>query len=194
MSIDLPAFTDPVLDAQATFRAVLTAMSRPGTLHAAGASLTPPTPLDRATAAVLLTLVDAETVLFLGDGFSPAEDWIRFHCGALITGDAAGAGFLLTDTLPDLADLNQGSDEGPDQSATVILQVRGFDAGQRLILAGPGLRTTEPLTVDGLPDHFVDAWTNNHAMFPRGIDLILCAGTTLTALPRSVRIIAPGVS
>ena len=35
---------------------------------------------------------------------------------------------------------------------------------------------------------FVQEWAANHAMFPRGVDLILCAGNRLAALPRSVRI------
>ena len=44
------------------------------------------------------------------------------------------------------------------------------------------------LTADGLPADFVAVWQRNHALFPRGVDLILCAGTPLAALPRSVSI------
>ena len=35
---------------------------------------------------------------------------------------------------------------------------------------------------------FAAIWQRNHRLFPRGIDLILCAGNTLTALPRSIAI------
>jgi alpha-D-ribose 1-methylphosphonate 5-triphosphate synthase subunit PhnH len=42
--------------------------------------------------------------------------------------------------------------------------------------------------VYGLPRDFAAIWQRNHALFPRGIDLILCAGNQLAALPRSVSI------
>jgi alpha-D-ribose 1-methylphosphonate 5-triphosphate synthase subunit PhnH len=61
-------------------------------------------------------------------------------------------------------------------------------SGRRYVLEGPGLREPADLYVDGLPANFVLAWQRNHARFPRGIDLILCAGDCLTALPRSVTI------
>ena len=89
-SISLPGFEDPVRDAQVTFRAVLDAMARPGRLHNVGQSLTAPAPLYRATAAVLLTLIDNETPLWLDPAASTARDWLAFHCGAAII-DARGA-------------------------------------------------------------------------------------------------------
>ena len=76
-SVELPGFTDPVTDAQATFRAVLDAMARPGTIHSAGECLAAPAPLDRATAAVLLTLVDHETPLWLDANAAPALSLIH---------------------------------------------------------------------------------------------------------------------
>ena len=69
----------------------------------------------------------------------------------------------------------------------MILQVAVFAAGQRLRLAGPGLRAPATLDVDGLPTGFLAAWEANHALFPRGVDLILCARDRLACLPRSVR-------
>jgi alpha-D-ribose 1-methylphosphonate 5-triphosphate synthase subunit PhnH len=188
MSLDLPGFADPVRGAQASFRAVLDAMARPGSLHPAGADLTPPAPLGAAAAAVLLTLADQDTAVFLAPAFAPARDWIVFHCGAPIVADAQAADFVLTDALPDLAALDTGSDEGPEDAATVIVQLPHLGAGRVWRLAGPGLRVPEDFAADGLPGDFARAWAANHALYPRGVDLILCAGATLAALPRSVAV------
>ena len=190
MTLDLPGFADPVRDAQSCFRAVLQAMSRPGSVHAAGHGLTPPPGLDPATAATLLTLVDAETRLFVDDRFTAAQDWIAFHCGATPCAAPAAASFLLCAELPDLPGLNTGSDEAPEDSATIILQILALDAGTPFTLTGPGLQRPATTRVHGLPADFVATWQANHALYPRGVDVILCAGTKLTALPRSVRFVA----
>ena len=188
MSVDLPGFADPVLESQACFRAVLDAVARPGTLHAAGAGLLPPAPLAPAAAALLLTLVDGETGLWMAPEFAGSRDWVNFHCGTVPVAVADTAAFVLAAGLPDLAALEAGSDEQPDASATVILQVAALGAGRRLRLSGPGLRVPAALAVDGLPDDFPQAWAANHALFPRGVDLLLCCANTLAALPRSVRV------
>ncbi len=184
MSIDLPGFADPVLGAQACFRAVLTAMSRPGLIQRTGLDLTPPSPLAPATAAVLLTLVDAETTLLLAPSLAASAEWIEFHCGAR-QGDAA-ADFVVTDSLPDLAALESGNDECPERSTTVILQLAALGQGTAYTLAGPGLAAPTRFLAEGLPADFLARWGANHRLYPRGIDLILCAGTDLAALPRSV--------
>lgn len=188
MSLDLPGFAEPVGAAQATFRAVLDAMARPGRIRAAGAALRPPAPLDRATAALLLTLADADTPLWLTADCDLARDWIAFHCGAPFAADPARAAYAVAIGLPDLASFDAGSDDAPERSATLIVQVRGFDAGQMLHLAGPGLRAPATLSVDGLPPDFPESWARNHGLYPRGIDLILCAGAALVALPRSLAV------
>jgi alpha-D-ribose 1-methylphosphonate 5-triphosphate synthase subunit PhnH len=188
MSIELPGFADPVLDTQACFRAVLEAVSRPGSLHRAGEDLRAPPPLASAAAAVLLTLVDADTPLWLAPEFAASRDWIAFHCGAPIVARIGDAAFAVAPPMPDLGMLNSGSDEIPEDGATLILQVHGFGRGIRLSLSGPGLAMPAKLMADGLPDRFATAWEANHALYPRGVDLILCAGDRLAALPRSVRI------
>ena len=186
MTLSLPGFADPVADAQACFRAVLTAMSRPGTPQRITAELAAPPPLGIAAAAVLLTLVDVDTTLHLPTPGADAADWVRFHCGTDPSPNMADAAFLFAETLPDLATLAQGSDEAPQESATLILQVASLTAGARFTLRGPGLQAPTPLAVTGLPPDFAARWAANHAQFPRGIDLILCAGDTLVALPRSL--------
>lgn len=182
------AFAEPVLEAQACFRAVLDAMARPGRVHRVAATFDPPSPLDSATAAVLLTLVDHETPLWLDPDAAAARDWILFHCGAPIVEDPSACAFVAGLTMPDLAHLPAGTHEMPERSATLVLQVRALDQGTRYRLAGPGLREPSVLRATGLPMNFVASWARNHARFPCGIDLILCAGTQLTALPRSVSV------
>jgi len=186
--VTLPGFADPVRDAQSTFRAVLGAMARPGQLHHAGQTLEAPEPLDRATAAVLLTLVDNETPIWLDRAAAPARDWLAFHCGASIVDAPDTAAFALGLSLPNLEALPAGSHEAPESSATLILQVPGLGTGTRYRLSGPGLREPTALAVIGLPGDFVHIWRHNHALYPRGVDLVLCADTMLTALPRSVSI------
>lgn len=187
-TLTLPGFAEPVADAQTTFRAVLDAMARPGTLHHVGADLSPPAPLDPATAAVLLTLVDNETPLWLDEPAAEAREWLAFHCGAVTTEGPAQAEFALALTLPELATFSPGTDEAPDSSTTLIVQLAELGNGTRYRLAGPGLREPILLAATGLPANFAAIWQSNHRLFPRGIDLVLCAGTTVAALPRSVSI------
>ncbi|HLB97375.1 MAG TPA: phosphonate C-P lyase system protein PhnH [Acetobacteraceae bacterium] len=188
LDVTLPGFADPVEQAQATFRAVLDAMARPGTLHRAGQGLTPPAPLDPATAAVLLTLVDHDTALWLDPAMAPARDWIAFHCGAGFAAAMGDAAFALALELPDLVSLSPGTHEQPETAATLILQVGSLTEGTRYRLRGPGLQATGHLSVRGLPADFVAIWHGNRAGFPLGVDLVLCAGTSLAALPRSVTV------
>jgi alpha-D-ribose 1-methylphosphonate 5-triphosphate synthase subunit PhnH len=185
--IDLPGFDDPVLGAQGCFRVLLNAMAVPGRVEPISAHLSAPPPLTPATAAVLLTLVDADAPLHLDLAAESARGWIAFHCGAPFT-SVAGARFALELSCPDLMELNVGTDEGPEQSCTLILQVRALGVGAGYRLTGPGLREPMELRVDGLPDDFTERWAANHVLYPRGIDVVLCADTTLAALPRSVRV------
>lgn len=187
MSIDLPGFADPVAQAQSSFRALLDAMARPGTIRSAGAGLAPPAPLDPATAAVLLTLVDTDTRLHIAPDCAAATDWLVFHCGAAPR-PADAAAFVVTRTMPDLASLNAGTDEAPESSTTLVLQVAALGTGPALALSGPGLKVPANFRAEGLPPDFAARWAANHALFPRGIDLILCAGATLAALPRSISV------
>jgi alpha-D-ribose 1-methylphosphonate 5-triphosphate synthase subunit PhnH len=181
-----PGFADPVADAQSCFRAVLDAMARPGQIREAGLGLVPPTPLAPATAAVLLTLVDYDTPVWLDETASAARAWIGFHCGAPIVPMIGACSFAVALTLPGLSVIPAGTHESPESAATLILQVDALGRGRTYRLAGPGLRAPVLLSVEGLPAGFASAWQDNHALFPRGVDIVLCAGTSLAALPRSV--------
>ncbi|HTU56292.1 MAG TPA: phosphonate C-P lyase system protein PhnH [Acetobacteraceae bacterium] len=186
-SLELPGFADPVGGAQACFRGLLDAMARPGTLHEVGELAAPP-PLDPATASVLLTLVDADTTLWLDEPCAPAREWVLFHCGAPLVADPAGAAFALALAMPKLAALSAGSDAAPEDGASLILQVAALRSGLPYRISGPGLKEPALLQVQGLPEDFAAQWAANHALFPRGIDLVLTAGRLFCCLPRSVQI------
>jgi alpha-D-ribose 1-methylphosphonate 5-triphosphate synthase subunit PhnH len=187
MSSLTPGFADPVLDGQAAFRAVLDAMSRPGRIRRAGSALRPPAPLSQAAAAVLLTLADADTG-FAHDAGSDAESWLRFHCGMKLVPQADATFVLAAGTAPPLTALAQGSEEEPQGGATLVIQVAGLVEGEGWRLTGPGIEAEHRLRVDGAPAGFVAAWAANRAGFPCGVDVVLCAGDRLAALPRSVMI------
>jgi alpha-D-ribose 1-methylphosphonate 5-triphosphate synthase subunit PhnH len=187
MTLDKPGFVDPVTEAQACFRLVLSAMSRPGNIVAMSHTIAAP-PLNPATAAVLLTLVDAEVTLWLDDALAPSWDWLAFHAGVVRAPSLGQAAFLCVTSLPRLADVYAGTDAGPETAATVILQVPSLVGGTRLTLYGPGLEAPMVIGPKGLPEDFVSQWEGNHRLFPRGVDLLLCAGGAFCALPRSVRI------
>lgn len=192
MTAPLPGFADPVLDAQSCFRAVLDAMSRPGRIVTAGAGLRAPAPLMPAAAAVLLTLADADTPLWHDAGDAAAR-WIAFHCGAPVARMTGGAAIALaTDTLPALRGFQAGTEEEPQRGATVIAQVSSLDDAGGWALSGPGIEHQHRLAVAGLPDDFLAQWETNRAGFPCGVDVILCCGDRLAALPRTVRIVRGG--
>jgi alpha-D-ribose 1-methylphosphonate 5-triphosphate synthase subunit PhnH len=187
MTLDAPGFSDPVMEAQSCFRAVLEAMARPGSLPVISSVLAAP-PLDQATAAVLLTLADAATPVWLVGETASAWDWLAFHSGAPRAASIELAGFVCATEMPRLDLLEAGSDAAPESAATLILQLPALEGGPPLILYGPGLEAPVRFAPQGLPEDFVGQWAANHRLFPRGIDLILCCGDQLCGLPRSLRI------
>lgn len=186
-------FAAPVFDAQAVFRAVMDAMARPGTVQPVAALTQPPAPLSATAGAVALTLCDHDTPLWLDAGLqlSAAKSWLAFHSGAPLAATAADAHFALVANPANLIALEnfaQGTQEYPDRSTTLILQVESLTAGTPLRLEGPGIETSATIAPTPLPRHFVEQWKQNGARFPRGIDVILAAPGAVACLPRTTRI------
>jgi alpha-D-ribose 1-methylphosphonate 5-triphosphate synthase subunit PhnH len=192
-------FADPVLDAQAIFRSVMNAMARPGTIQPAEATTRPPRPLSPMAAAIMLALCDNDTPLWLDARLTQAPavaKWLGFNAGAPLTEVPANAHFALVAATAELIALEnfaQGSQEYPDRSTTLILQVDTLSGGSPLILEGPGIDGSAWLAPSPLPRHFVEQWRQNRARFPRGVDLILAAPEGVACLPRSTRIKAAEV-
>lgn len=187
-------FQNPPIASQAVFRALMDAMARPGSRHAVADLTMPPAPLSSTAAAVALALCDHDTPLWLDPRLDVSTDvrgWLGFHCGAPLTTIAADAQFALVCSPGDLIALEnfaQGIQEYPDRSTTLILQVDGLDGGTLLRLEGPGIQGSAPLAPHPMPRHFVEQWRQNHARFPRGVDVILAAPGVVACLPRTTRI------
>ncbi len=189
---------DPVMAGQSAFRAIMQALAEPGTAHAVSDCPTPPGGLSRTMAAVATTLCDADTPIWLDPslaGNPQVVKWLAFHTGAPVTAESGDAMFgFVSDTasMPPLDRFAQGTDAYPDRSTTLVLAVDGFDAGQLLSLAGPGIESTRRFAFAPMPETFIDQWSGNRARFPRGVDLILAGPAAVACLPRSTRITSGG--
>src|ERR1700674_5788982 len=120
---ELPAgFADKVLSAQSTFRSVMDAMARPGSVLRIVAGAGAPAPMMRGTAAIALTLFDHDT-----------PNWLKFHASASVVQDSSICHFALIGdavALPGLDHFSFGSNEYPDRSSTLIIQVKSLTEGR----------------------------------------------------------------
>jgi alpha-D-ribose 1-methylphosphonate 5-triphosphate synthase subunit PhnH len=187
-------FSDKVLSAQSTFRSVMEAMARPGSLHRVTTGIGAVPGLMPATAAVALTLFDHDTPVWLDPQLaaSGVAEWLKFHTGASVTTESADASFALVTagaSLPALENFALGSSEYPDRSTTVILQVESLGEGRACELRGPGIDGVTTLNATIAPDDLFERLAVNAKLFPRGIDVVLVHDDTIVAIPRTTRLV-----
>jgi len=197
-SIDLGAgFADPVRDAQECFRAIMSAFAQPGTIVTL--KRTPPVPagLSEAMTSVALALCDYETPVWLDAVLRTSRavtDYLRLHTGSRTCEAPETAAFAFASSfhlLPELVSFAQGTLAFPDASTTIVLEVSELKPVAGWRLSGPGIEGHTPLGAGLLPPQFETALKANRLLFPRGVDIILCCGDQLTALPRTT-CIEPG--
>lgn len=186
-------FADPVLQSQAAFRAVLAALSEPGTLQHIADDIAPPEGLGAAAATLLLTLADYETPVWLPESLrnGPTGAWLRFHCSAPLATEPGQAVFAVIDAAmaePALAAFHPGTDQFPDRSTTVIVQAGALEGGATLTLSGPGIPGTRMIAPQSLRAGFVEELAANNALYPLGVDVVLASGDALIGLPRTTQI------
>ena len=196
---EMPAgFVDKVLSAQSTFRSVMDAMARPGSVQRVVASVGTPSSVMRGTAAIALTLFDHDTPIWLDSRMSETTEvakWLKFHSGAPVVMDSSICSFALigdADALPDLDRFAFGSNEYPDRSTTLILQVESLTQGAAFELRGPGIDGTAVLQAAVQPADLFERLEINQTLFPRGIDVVLVADDAIAAIPRTTRLAAKG--
>jgi len=157
----------------ATFDALLWALSRPGLARAL------PAPGE---APIIAALLDRECRAFSADPLLVPE---IMRTGAEIAElDKADHVFLGAMTSADaIAALDIGSDLYPDNGATAIIRAT-FGSGPALRLSGPGVDGQVTVQIDGLPDGF---WAARVARlrYPMGFDLFFVDGAQVLGLPRS---------
>ncbi|MET3838156.1 phosphonate C-P lyase system protein PhnH [Bradyrhizobium sp. OAE829] len=196
---ELPAgFADKVLSAQSTFRSVMDAMARPGSVQRIAAVAGTPAAMMRGTAAIALTLFDHDTPIWLDSRMSATTDvakWLKFHTSAPVIADSSISSFALIGgprELPALDRFAFGSNEYPDRSTTLILQVDSLMQGPALELRGSGIDGTAILQAAIQPHDLFERLAVNVALFPRGIDVVLVHDDAIVAIPRTTRLVARG--
>jgi alpha-D-ribose 1-methylphosphonate 5-triphosphate synthase subunit PhnH len=127
----LPAFASPVFDSQRTFRELLQAMARPAAPRLLPVLPPAPAPISPAAMAIVLTLCDATTSVWLQRPTDEAVRHVRFHAGLRIVEQPHEADFaVITDaaSMPPLDAFAHGDLRYPDRSASLIVQVSSMNA------------------------------------------------------------------
>ena len=196
---ELPAgFVDKVLSAQSTFRSVMDAMARPGSVQRIGSAAGAPAAMMRGAAAIALTLFDHDTPVWLDSRMSATADvakWLKFHTSAPVITDSSIASFALVgdpENLPALDRFAFGSNEYPDRSTTLILQVESLTGGPVVELQGPGIDGSAALRASIQPQDLFERLAINATLFPRGIDVVLVHDDSIVAIPRTTRLVRGG--
>jgi alpha-D-ribose 1-methylphosphonate 5-triphosphate synthase subunit PhnH len=192
-----PAFRNPARESQSVFRTVMEAMARPGRILPLTAGFAPPAPLGATAAAILLTLADFETPVWLDAALSRQPEviaFLRFHTGARLSSAPDAAAFALiadASNAPRLTAFPQGVPAYPDRSTTVIFQVETLDE-RGWTLTGPGINGRTAFSAAPLPADFTAQLTDNRARFPLGVDMIFAGRGAIAALPRSSMLVEAG--
>jgi alpha-D-ribose 1-methylphosphonate 5-triphosphate synthase subunit PhnH len=196
---EMPAgFADKVISAQNTFRSVMEAMARPGSVQHIAASVGAPGGVMLGAAAIALTLFDHDTPIWLDpslSGTSEVSKWLKFHTSAPVVFDSSICSFALVGdaaALPRLGSFSFGSAEYPDRSTTLILQVESLSEGSVYELRGPGIDGIARLQAKIQPQDLFDRLAVNATLFPRGIDVVLVHDDSIVAIPRTMRLVAQG--
>lgn len=196
---EMPAgFSDKVLSAQSTFRSVMDAMARPGSIQRIVSAAGAPHGMMPGSAAIALTLFDHDTPIWLDSNMSATPDvgkWLKFHTSAPVVVDSSISSFALVgdpQNLPALECFAFGSNEYPDRSTTLILQIESLTDGPVVELQGPGIDGTAVLRASLQPHDLLERLSINVALFPRGIDVVLVHDDSIVAIPRTTRLVRRG--
>ncbi|MCR2831682.1 phosphonate C-P lyase system protein PhnH [Acidithiobacillus ferrooxidans] len=174
------------LDYQLTFRMLLEAMSCPGQRMTLPDSAEE-SPFRPACTTILHTLLDADTPVALAYPDAAAEHWLRTRCYAPVVPPKDAVFAVATDWSWEDHVFPIGTEEEPENSATLIIEIPTLQGGPNLILRGPGIQSMRAIAPE-IGAGFLPFSQHNHSLYPRGVDLILCSGRDFLCLPRTTEI------
>ena len=188
-------FKDVGYSSQRIFRQVMQAFSRPGNIYSVADDISQTPYAPGAATQILLAMLDSETSLFISKSTSKhrLDDYLRFHTACNMAqqpNDAQFSYFSISDNLPHLSEMAIGSDEYPDQGATILIEVSEFkvDAVTGVSISGPGLKEPKRIDIVGIANSFWQERQTLQKEFPKGIDLLFCCGLEFIGLPRSTQV------
>jgi alpha-D-ribose 1-methylphosphonate 5-triphosphate synthase subunit PhnH len=176
---------------QATFRVLLDALSRPGTVHALPTGLVD---VDVPAAVLVpLALADLEVALAVLEPAGP--DWagaLRAATGArAVESERADLVLALRAPRPDeVRGLRRGTTDRPDLACRLVLACDHVGQGGTVLeLTGPGVDGSASLAVDGVPVETLEALVAVNRRFPVGVDTFLVdTAGQVAGLPRSTTV------
>ena len=162
------------LRANATFEALMWALSRPGdvrTLPEAGFG------------AIAETLVDLECSAYAD---TPEMRERVVASGAMLADRIGSADHVFLSTLEnaEIARINCGTALYPDDGATLIVAVA--HSGQRVRLTGPGIENTTEIALAVSPGFW--AMREMLCLYPEGFDIFFVDGDRVIGIPRSTKV------
>jgi len=184
---------------QKIFRVLLDCMAKPGTIgridlvdSTEGSGF----PFTGYMFSVAKTLLDQETLFHVANDPGQVETMISLDTMA-VSGSLSDCDYLLTsgNDFFEIERLKRGSWKFPDESATIIFQVKDlFDSDDyegesvSMILKGPGIKDSKKIAIEGLNPILLDGLKECNREFPLGIDCILVGRTgKICCIPRSTR-------
>ena len=162
------------LRANATFEALMWALSRPGDIR---------TLPEAGFASILDTLVDLECAAY-ADAPEMRERIVA--SGAVLADGIAAADHVFLSTLDsaEIAEINCGSALYPDDGATLVVAVA--HSGQRVRLSGPGIKDTTEIALAVSPGFW--AMRELLCTYPEGFDIFFVDGDQVIGIPRSTKV------
>ena len=186
-----PGFSNPILDSQAVYSTLMSAMSEPAKVFELNKYCDGPQGLYPTTAAIALTLFDNDTKIFHTSSLDDAQDWVRFHCSAPSTQQEHNADYAIVSKASHVLDFSKlaiGTPEYPERSTTLIFEVESLEDGACFEARGPGIENIHLFSVKGIHEECEEVVTNNHGLFLQGLDCILVSSTSILCLPRTTKL------
>lgn len=171
-----PVPSDFEAQTNATYAALMGALSRPGLIHdLPGAG----------QAQIIAALIDRECAVHCVD---PELAALAARAGAVLV-DPAAADHVFAGSCADaglLRHLRVGSDLYPENGATLVIGA-DLSGGTALRLTGPGVDGAIEVAVGGLPVGF---WSERARImrYPIGFEIFLTEGSRVLGIPRSTQI------